>query len=123
MGLLNHRLDPMKESLFQGIARLSLLNDSDRLMERMVCLLPVWQSNADHDPFLSLAQRDQFNTQLHQIRPTCDVVGVGQDDFTGMYISYIKGSIYLLYSSVDSFYSKIIGLSRLFKTSFDPFLF
>ena len=90
MGFLNHRLDPMKdETVFQGIARLSLLNDSDRLIERMVCLLPDWSNllewaSSNPDPFLSLAQTDKFNTQLHDILPTCEVVGVGADDYTVM---------------------------------------
>ena len=82
MGLLNHRLEPSQETVFQGVARLSLLNDSDQLMERMVCLLPDWDVS-DHDPFHSLAREDLYGTQAYNITPTCDVVGVGEEDFTG----------------------------------------
>ncbi len=42
MGLLRQRpkVDPT-DSAFQAFARLSLANDSDQLLERMICLLPV----------------------------------------------------------------------------------
>lgn len=87
MGLLNHRLDPgsNNESVFQSIARLSLLNDSDRLLERMVCLLPEWGKQiGQRDPFLLLAQQDQYGARLHHIEPSCNVVGTGHEDYTGL---------------------------------------
>jgi len=41
MGLLRQRPQvEMSDSAFQAFARLSLANDSDRLLERMICLLP-----------------------------------------------------------------------------------
>lgn len=83
MGLLNNRLDSIEgETLFQCIARLSLSNDSDRLMERMVCMLPTVRNAGNGDPFLSLAQEDQYKTHLWDIQPSCQVVGVGKEDYT-----------------------------------------
>lgn len=86
MGLLNHRLDPLskKRTGFQNIAHLSLLNDSDRLIERMACLLPEWNNPDELDPFLTLAQEDKYGTRLHQVEPLCNVVGVATEDYTGM---------------------------------------
>jgi len=66
------------------------MNDSDRLVERMVCLLPDW-AVSDPDPFHSLAGEDQYGTQAHNITPICDVVGVGEEDFTGK-LAAIPGS-------------------------------
>jgi len=97
MGLLHTRLDPVPSNkLFQDIAKLSLLNDSDKLIERMICLLPADGSFVDgdaqadnpddaydnSDPFRSLASPDQFQTHLWDIQPTCEVVGVDFQDRT-----------------------------------------
>jgi hypothetical protein len=94
MGLLSYRIAPAykPESLFQSIARLSLHNDSDRLIERLVCLLPFHHSETavDEDSsdrssyhlFMSLAQKDQYETQLWDIDPLCQVVGLGAGSTT-----------------------------------------
>lgn len=86
MGLLNHRLDPTSndETVLQSLARLSLLNDNDRLIERMACLLPDWSKVVNGEPFRLLAQEDQYGTRLHQIEPSCTIVGVASEDYTGM---------------------------------------
>ena len=82
MGLLRYRIEPDDtDSLFQAIARLSLLNDSDRLMERMVCMFPK-PNDVPRNIFHVLAQPDQFQTHLWDMQPLCQVVGVGQDDYT-----------------------------------------
>lgn len=79
MGLLHYRIEMRKtETLFQGLARLSLVNDSDRLVERMVCMFP--KPNLVHDNlFLRLVERDQFQTHLWDVEPLCQVAGVGED--------------------------------------------
>lgn len=86
MGLLNHRLDPRSntETVFQSLARLSLLNDNDRLIERMACLLPNWKEADDQDPFRLLAHEDQYGTRLHQVEPSCNIVGIAAEDYTGL---------------------------------------
>lgn len=82
MGLLHNRIpkDPTDTS-FQALARLSLANDSDRLIERMVCLFPDPRLH-DTPPFLKLARADMFQTHLWDIEPLCQVVGVGDEDNT-----------------------------------------
>jgi hypothetical protein len=83
MGLLNIRIDadPDTETLFQSISRVCLINDTDRLLERMLCLLPEGK-HVSRDPFKELAQADQFNTHLWDIQPLCYVVGTGETDET-----------------------------------------
>ena len=82
MGLLHYRIEPDEtDSLFQALARLSLANDNDRLIERMVCMYP----NANHtfrDLFKTLSQKDQYETHLWDISPLCQVVGVGDEPNT-----------------------------------------
>jgi hypothetical protein len=81
MGLLNNRIDPdpRSETIFQSIARVSLANDTDRLLERMLCLLPQDELVSD-DPFVALAQADQFQTHLWDIQPLSNVVGTAEAD-------------------------------------------
>lgn len=75
MGLLRRRplVDPT-DSAFQAFARLSLANDSDMLLERLVCVLP----RERHQPWLSAD--DAWNVSLWDIYPTCQVAGVGPED-------------------------------------------
>lgn len=82
MGLLHYRIekDP-DDSTFQAIARLSLANDNDRLIERMVCLYPD-QHTPNISTFMKLAQPDLYSTHLWDIEPLCQVVGVGNEDNT-----------------------------------------
>ncbi|PLB39790.1 uncharacterized protein BDW47DRAFT_130616 [Aspergillus candidus] len=101
MGLLAYRIptDP-NDNNFQAMARLSLANDSDQLLERLVCLLPnpasrtapyarahpdqVRALNKDcpvacSEELLNMATEDQFGSRLWDITPTCKLVGVGDD--------------------------------------------
>lgn len=81
MGLLNYRIEKEEsDSLFQSIARLSLANDSDRLIERMICLFPDPHTPASS--FQKLAAPDLFQTHLWDIDPECQVVGVADEDNT-----------------------------------------
>jgi hypothetical protein len=81
MGLLNNRIDPdpRSETIFQSIARVCLANDTDRLLDRMLCLLPQDELVCD-DPFVALAQEDQFHTHLWDITPLSNVVGTASAD-------------------------------------------
>jgi hypothetical protein len=46
MGLLGHRPRANPDnSQFQALARLSLASDSDRVVERMMCMLPDTEAN------------------------------------------------------------------------------
>ncbi|GAO18681.1 hypothetical protein UVI_02058970 [Ustilaginoidea virens] len=76
MGLL--RLRPQideSDSAFQAFARLSLANDSDMLLERLICMLPK-----DRDASSWLAMDDAWNAHLWDIYPACQVAGVGHDN-------------------------------------------
>ncbi|KIX98564.1 uncharacterized protein Z520_05865 [Fonsecaea multimorphosa CBS 102226] len=111
MGLLRQRPKvDQTDSAFQAFARLSLANDSDRLLERMICLLPFEDS---HDSVSSdrhynqntgaaiggngqyvkspLGEEskkrhywtnldDYWGAKLWDIQPICQVAGIGQDD-------------------------------------------
>lgn len=96
MGLLAYRLTPDdNEDVFQAVARLSLVNDSNHLLERLLCLWPSYGENeqnpeakakyavASSDTLLrNIADRDQYAVHLWDIDPMCDVVGIGNDKFT-----------------------------------------
>ncbi|KAK3955707.1 hypothetical protein QBC32DRAFT_310826 [Pseudoneurospora amorphoporcata] len=81
MGFLHYRIERQDEwtTVFQNLARLSLGNDSDELVERMLCLLP---KPSTKDIFETLSERDEYRTFLHQIKPQCQVVGVAHEDET-----------------------------------------
>jgi hypothetical protein len=75
MGLLRRR--PMvdsTDSAFQAFARLSLANDSDRLLERLICTLPVSPS----EPWFSMD--DAYGVKLWDIDPSVQISGIGHDD-------------------------------------------
>lgn len=81
MGLLHYRIEKDDDdTLFQAIARLSLANDNDRLIERMVCLFP--DPRDPKSAFEKLAKPDLYQTHLWDIEPLCQVVGVGDEDNT-----------------------------------------
>lgn len=92
MGFLHYRIERNEDdTLFQSLARLSLGNDSDRIIERMISVLPDRTARGrytlDHehdnsDLFRGLLYPDQFRTRVHDIVPTCDVVGVAHEDDT-----------------------------------------
>ena len=75
MSLLNYRprMNP-EDNLFQALARLSLANDSDRIVERMVCLLPDLNQTR-HTKFVL---EDTLGAQLWDVEPLCQVAGVGE---------------------------------------------
>lgn len=105
MGLLHYRiLRSDSDSMFQNLARLSLTNDNDELIERALCLLPnpgvrrlvpaAQLGMVDHDDlevvenvdqrslFETLSEEDQFGTLVHHVQPLCEVVGVAAQDDT-----------------------------------------
>ncbi|KAF9892758.1 hypothetical protein FE257_001160 [Aspergillus nanangensis] len=95
MGLMAYRITPdPTDNNFQAIARLSLANDSDQLLERMVCLLPkpasssnpILATDASTGPVANseellqnMAMEDQFDSRLWDVSPLCKLVGVGDD--------------------------------------------
>ena len=82
MGLLHYRIEPDEtDDLFQVVARLSLANDNDRLIERMVAMFPAPSSDTRH-LFKELGEMDQYETHLWDIEPRCQVVGVGDQPYT-----------------------------------------
>jgi hypothetical protein len=76
MALLRYRprMDPT-DSLFQALARLSLANDSDRIVERMVSMLPD-PGSTHHSSFVL---EDHLGANLWDIEPLCQVAGVSND--------------------------------------------
>ena len=105
MGLLRQRPNvDGTDSAFQAFARLSLANDSDKLLERMICLLPKRQrlagardeterpgaNTVDVNP--SAAQKenmerhefadmtDFWDAQLWDIDPICQICAIAEDD-------------------------------------------
>ena len=63
-----------RDSSFQALARLSFPQDSDRLMERLVCLLP------NHAEESWEAMTDQYRASVWNIHPTIQVCAVGEND-------------------------------------------
>ncbi|KAJ5279764.1 hypothetical protein N7478_005136 [Penicillium angulare] len=99
MGLLSYRITPDdNDDTFQAIARLSLVNDSNQLLERLLCLWPDYTPTgsaqkiakgeekyavAGSESLLrNIADQDQYSVHLWDIQPSCDVVGIGNDKFT-----------------------------------------
>jgi len=75
MGLLRRRPRATRDdSDFQAFARLSLANDSNMLLERLICLHP----KNPRQPWMHTD--DAWDTQLWDIYPTTQVAGVGHDD-------------------------------------------
>lgn len=71
MGLLRRRPTIVKSDTdFQAFARLSLANDNDLLLERLICVLPRTPSQ----PWYEMA--DQWNVSLWDINPTTQVCGI-----------------------------------------------
>src|ERR1700761_6715858 len=75
MGLLRVRpqVDP-SDTAFQAFARLSLANDNNMLLERLMCTLP--NSPEQHWSDMS----DAWKVNLWDIYPKCQVAGVGYND-------------------------------------------
>ena len=77
MGLLRKRpvMDDT-DSEQQALARLCLSNDSDRILERIACILP----SMDNDFSGWFSTNDSFGANLWDIEPLCQVAGVCDDE-------------------------------------------
>lgn len=75
MGLLRRRPTVVKtDTAFQSFARLSLANDNDLLLERLICVLP----KTLHQPWYEM--EDQWGVSLWDIAPTTQVCGIADED-------------------------------------------
>ncbi|KAL8725741.1 MAG: hypothetical protein Q9181_006300 [Wetmoreana brouardii] len=75
MGLLRQRPNVRRtDSAFQAFARLSLANDSNLLLERLICLLP----ESPYAPWYAL--QDHWDATLWDIYPRTQVCGIGDHD-------------------------------------------
>lgn len=75
MGLLRRRPKvDLTDSAFQAFARLSLANDNNMLLERLICVMPKDQHQVWHDT------SDFYDAKLFDIYPTCQIAGIGYDD-------------------------------------------
>lgn len=75
MGLLRQRPNVCEaDSAFQAFARLSLANDSNMLLERLICLHPKTTS----EPWHSL--HDHWGASLWDIYPKVQICGIGEND-------------------------------------------
>ncbi|KAL9596027.1 MAG: hypothetical protein Q9219_006078 [cf. Caloplaca sp. 3 TL-2023] len=75
MGLLRHRPAIVSsDNEFQAFARLSLANDSNMFLERMICLLPT---SIDADWW---SMDDFWNATLWDIYPKTQICGIGEGD-------------------------------------------
>ena len=75
MGLLRRRPTVVKtDTAFQAFARLSLANENDLLLERLICVLPKTPSQPWYD------MEDQWQTCLWDIYPTAQICGIGDND-------------------------------------------
>ncbi|RGP75791.1 hypothetical protein FLONG3_5548 [Fusarium longipes] len=75
MGLL--RLRPQidrTDTAFQAFSRLSLANDSDQLLERYICTLPL----SNNQPWYDM--QDAYESSLWDITPYCQVAGIADND-------------------------------------------
>jgi hypothetical protein len=74
MTLARRRPEPNDEdSMFEAFAKLSLLNDADRLLERLICFLPP----ARGQPWYII--EDYWKVKLWDIFPTCQIAGIAAD--------------------------------------------
>ncbi|KAL9079299.1 MAG: hypothetical protein Q9157_001822 [Trypethelium eluteriae] len=81
MGFLRERISfDAHETEFQGLARLSLANDSDRLLERMICMQPDEATASSEHFFVAHTRRDKYLSRLWDVEPLCQIAGVGEED-------------------------------------------
>ncbi|GME32149.1 hypothetical protein GTA08_BOTSDO00421 [Neofusicoccum parvum] len=74
MGLLRRRPAVVaSDTSFEAFARLSLANDSDALLERLLCLLPPRRGAAWHE------LRDAWGARLWDVQLRCQVAGIVDD--------------------------------------------
>ncbi|KAJ5893447.1 hypothetical protein N7495_005138 [Penicillium taxi] len=75
MGLLLKRPSVDEtDTEFQAFARLSLANDSDKLLERLMCVLPQTPTQPWH------CTSDKYGVNLWDIEPTCQIAGICDND-------------------------------------------
>ena len=75
MGFLRHRPNICRaDSAFQAFARLSLANDSNSLLERLICFLPAHP----RDPWYTF--QDYWNASFWDIHPKTQICGIGEND-------------------------------------------
>lgn len=75
MGLLRRRPTIVKtDKAFQAFARLSLANDNNFLLERLICILPRTTNQPWYD------MDDQWGVSLWDIKPTTQVCGIADND-------------------------------------------
>ncbi|KAF9876695.1 hypothetical protein CkaCkLH20_05541 [Colletotrichum karsti] len=92
MGLLRFRVDKRDHenpTLFQTLAHLSVKNDSDEIIERLISLLPRHREDndiplhaSDDMVWTNLCEPDTYGTLVHHITPLCEVVGIAEEDQT-----------------------------------------
>ncbi|KAF8851592.1 hypothetical protein BDZ45DRAFT_707817 [Acephala macrosclerotiorum] len=119
MGLL--RVRPMidtSDSSFQAFARLSLPQDNDRLMERLICLLP----ERPDEPWNRMS--DQYKSILWDIFPHVQVCGIGENDT--VFVDGFKGAMVQWHSFSTVHTMKRLTWKRktlIYITMFSPLLF
>ena len=88
MGLLRRRPTIVKtDTAFQAFARLSLANDNDLLLERLICILPSTPSQPWHE------LEDQWGVSLWDVIPSTQVCGIAENDtviIDGAYAAAIR---------------------------------
>ena len=111
MGLVRQRPNVRpSDSAFQAFARLSLANDSNLLLERMICLLP----KSPYDPWHSL--HDHWGASLWDIYPKTQVCGIGENDsviLDGVRAASIrwKSFAHVILRGIDTVVRKLIRIA------------
>lgn len=95
MGLLGRRpVANPTDNLFQALARLSLANDSDQIVERLTCMLP--QAPAESDKNKEFLLDDRYGSNLWDIEPLCQVAGVCEGRAVILDVSTTKNTYALI---------------------------
>lgn len=98
MGLLRRRPTVVKsDTAFQAFARLSLANDNDLLLERLICTLPKSLSQPWYD------MDDQWGVSLWDILPSTQVCGIADKDtviIDGCYAAAIRWKAFAAVASL-----------------------
>ena len=75
MGLMLRRPNVVRsDSAFQAFARLSLANDNELILERLICVMPKTPDQPWYD------MSDQWDANLWDIDPKTQVCGIGDND-------------------------------------------
>jgi hypothetical protein len=74
MGLMRRRPKPnYGDSDFEAIAKLSLANDTNRLLERLICFLPLDKDDPWHK------MEDAWKAKFWDIEPRCQISGIAEN--------------------------------------------